>query len=215
VVAKRLYVSPPNGDMLYHRMELPANEETASYVAPVGGTITLSTQFLYAPPPGLHLAEIGGRVLVAVGNRLYVSEPYAPELFDPRRVYAFTGRITLVAPVDDGVYLGTEGQIVWLPGKDPSTWVHQPRAAYGAIAGTLAYGDASEVSDGLSGPAAYFATTAGICVGVNGGSFRNLTDGRFAYPATKEGAGVVRTSRGSIQYVATLHGAAEAGNTAF
>lgn len=215
VIAKRLYVSPPNGAHLYQQAVLAAAEETATYTAPVIGTLVLATQFLSAPPPGQHLGYFAGRTLVAAGNRLYVSEPYAPELFDLRRSYPFTGRISLVAPVEDGVYLGTEGQIVWLPGKDPATWVHQPRASYGAIAGTLAYGNAEDVGEGLTGPAAYFATAEGLCVGLNGGSFRNLTNGRFVYPATKEGAGVVRGSRGSNQYVTTLRGVGEAGNTAF
>lgn len=215
VVGKRLYVSPPNGDLLYEQMFLAADEETATLVSYRAGTLALATQFLSAPPPGEHLAYFAGRVLLARSNWLYPSEPFAPELFDLRRTYSFTGRITLVAPVDDGVYLGTEGQIVWLPGKDPEKWEYLPRAAYGAIAGTLAYGDAEDVAEGATGPAVYFASTEGVCVGLNGGVFRNLTGERFNYPVTSVGAGLVRKSRGSVQYLATLKGAAVAGNTAF
>lgn len=215
VIAKRLYVSPMNGDLLYEQMVLEAAQETATLISARSGTLTLATQFLSAPPAGQHLASFAGRILLVVGSRLYASEPYAPELFDHRRVYSFGGQITLVAPVEDGVYLGTEGQIVWLPGKDPAAWVYQPCASYGAIAGTLAYGDAKDVVEGAKGPAAYFASADGICVGLNGGTFRNLTGERFNYPVTLEGAGLVRKSRGSVQYLATLRGTAVGGNTAF
>jgi hypothetical protein len=215
VVSKRLYVSPTNGDLLYQRMDLDTDEETATYVMTVGGTLALTTQFLSAPPPGEHLAAFAGRILMAVGSRLHVSEPYAHELFDPRRVYPFTSRITLVAPVEDGVYLGTESQIVWLPGKDPAAWDFRPVAAVGVIPGTLAYGDASDLGGEATGPAAFFASTDGVYVGLNSGAVRNLTADRFAYPAQQVGAGLVRKSRGSTQYLATLKGAAVNGNTAY
>jgi hypothetical protein len=211
---KRLYVSPADGDMMYVLLVLLNEETQASYHIERTGTVPLATQFLVPAPAGWHLAVIGGRVLVAAGNRLYPSEPFAPELFDLRRGVPFASRITLVAPLDDGVYLGTESEIAWLPGNDPAKWAYQPRADYGAIPGTLAYGQAGDVVE-AEGPAAFFATTQGICVGLNGGVLINLTNDRFNYPVMDEGSAVVRDSGGSVQYVATLKGTERPGNTAF
>jgi hypothetical protein len=215
IAEKRLYVSPPDGDRMYLQMVLPPSTEEATLTDYRHGTVALATQFLSAPPPADMLAYFNGHILVASGSRLYPSEPYAPELFDWRRAQPFASRITLVAPVEDGVYLGTEGQIIFLAGKDPASWVFQPKFSYGVIPGTLAYGDAADLGGEMKGPAAMFATADGIVAGLNGGTIVNLTSDRFRYPVTKLGAGIVRGSDGVTQYVATLQGAGTTDNTAF
>jgi len=214
ISSKRLYLSPPDGDRMYLQMVLTPDSEEASVVDYRHGTVALATQFLTAPPAGTILAYFNGHVLVASGSRLYPSEPYALELFDYRRAQPFGSPITLVAPVTDGVYLGTEGQIIYLAGKDPATWVFQPKFSVGAIPGTLAYTDAANVDEGQTGLAAIFATADGICAGLSGGSIRDLTNDRFRYPVTKVGAAMVRGSDGIVQYVATLKGAGTVNNTA-
>jgi hypothetical protein len=179
------------------------------------GTLPLATQFLSPALPGTHLAAFAGYVLLARGETLYRSEPYAPELFDLRKGLSFSARITLVAPVSDGVYLGTETSVIWLPGRDPEKWTEELRFDYGAIPGTLAYTSAEEIADERQGPAAVFATTGGICAGLAGGSVFNLTGARFNYPVMDEGAAVVRDTQGLAQYLVTLRGTERPGNTAF
>jgi hypothetical protein len=215
VTHKRLYVSPVNGDALWLLMVLPNAATAATYTVERTGTTPLTTQFLSPALPGRHLAAFSGHVLLARGSILYRSEPFAPELFDLRKGLPFAARITLVAPVDDGVFLGTESAILWLPGRDPDKWTEQPRLDYGAIPGTLAYTSAEELSEQGQGPAAVFATTRGICAGLPGGSVLNLTAARFNYPIMDEGAAVVRDSRGTVQYLVTLRGTERPGNTAF
>lgn len=215
VTYKRLYVSPVNGDALWLLMALPNAATDATYTVERTGTLPLTTQFLSPALPGTHLAAFSGHLLLARGATLYRSEPFAPELFDLRKGLPFPARITLVAPVDDGVYLGTEVGVIWLPGRDPEKWIEQPRLDYGAIPGTLAYTSAEEISDQRQGPAAVFATTKGICAGLAGGSILNLTAARFNYPVMDEGAAVVRDSRGTVQYLVTLRGTERPGNTAF
>jgi hypothetical protein len=162
-----------------------------------------------------HIAYANGRMLVAIGPRLYCSEPYAPELFDPRRSWPFLDRITMVAPLEDGTWLGTRSQIIWLPNAEPEKWQFVLKAPYGVISGTAYEDSLASVGDGSGkGRAVFFATTQGLCVGTTGGQMSNFTEGRFAYPIQERGAGIVRRHRGMTQYLTTLHGAEVAGNVA-
>ena len=211
---KRLYVSPVNGDKLYLLMTLPAAATDATYTTERTGTLPLSTQFLSPALAGSHIAEFSGHVLVARGSTLYRSEPFSPELFDLRKGLPFSSPITLVAPVEDGVYLGTTTSVIWLPGRNPAEWREVRRLGYGVIPGTLVYAQADDIND-QQGQAAVFATHQGICAGFDGGSVVNLTGDRFNYPVMDEGAAAVREVGGMIQYLVTLRGTERAGNTAF
>lgn len=215
VVSVRLYITPVNGDQMYSIMLLPNGTTTARYEVDQIGDLPLQTQFLFPAPAGIHLAVLSGFALVARDNILYPSEPWAMELFDPRKAVPVTKRITLVAPVADGLYLGSENEIGWLDGLDPAKWSFVRKADYGAIPGTLAYSPLNHFVPGSAGTTAVFASTKGLCLGAPGGQFQNLTQDRFNYPAMDEGAGVIREMGGSIQYVVTLKGTERPANVAF
>lgn len=215
VVAKNLYVSPVNGDMLYRVQTLESDATTATYPFEIQGTIPLATQFKQPPIAGQLIAEFSGRVLLARGRRLHVTEPYAHELMDLRRGFSMASRIVLLAPVDDGVYLGTGSEVIFLPGNDPAKWEYKAKLGYGAIPGTVAYVNAEDLGPELSGEAAIFATKEGVCVGFPGGTIKNLTKERFQYPLADRGAAVVRKHGGMIQYLMVLEGTETAANSAF
>lgn len=68
-------------------------------------------------PAGRLLAFWRGRALVAVGDVLYASQPNRWEAFNPLRDFKQLGApITLVQPVDDGIYVGTEQELAFLAG---------------------------------------------------------------------------------------------------
>ena len=215
VAHKIVYATSVGGQTLY-RAGLIANADTTYAIREVRtGASPLVTQFLSLPPAGDHIAYWNGWMLVAQGARLYPSEAYAPELFDLRKAVPLLDRITMVAPVRDGVWLGTNSQVLWLTGDSPETWKYRAVADYGVIPGALAYADSELLAGGTPGEQiAFFATKRGLCVGHIGGAFANLTAERFAYPVQERGAAVVRRHRGIVQLVATLQGAEIAGNAA-
>ena len=178
----------------------------------------LTTQHLSPPPAGEYIAYSNSHMLVAVDSALYPSEPFAPELFDYRKRVPFLSAITMVAPLNnesDGVWIGTEDEIVWLSGATPETWTYLTKADYGVIPGTQAYADGEVLGDG-SGTGAqcvFFMTKNGVCAGMTGGRLLNMTQERFAIPAMDTGAGVVRKHRGTIQYVSVLQGVEAAANS--
>ena len=215
VVAKAVYVSTRNGSALF-RAGLITNATTTFAIRELGDPAApLQTQFLSAPPAGECVGYFNGYMIVARENRLYPSEAYAPELFDPRKAVPFLDRITMVAPLADGVWIGTDSEALWLSGATPEQWQYVQRADYGVIPGTASYADGEFLGDGSAAgeETVYFATKRGICVGREGGRLMNLTESRFAFPAQPVGAGVCRRHRGAIQYLCTLNGPETAANT--
>lgn len=218
VTHKVVYVSDRDGETLFRYAVLDTAETTFAVREERPGTVALATQFLVSPNilgAIEHIAYANGRMLVSVGNRLYCSEPYAPELFDPRKSWPFLDAISMVTPLEDGTWLGTKSEVIWLPNAEPEKWQFMSKAPYGVIPGTAYLDTAATIGDGSGkGPAVYFATSQGLCAGMNGGQMVNFTEGRFQYPMQPRGAGIVRRHRGMVQYLTTLRGAEVAGNVA-
>jgi hypothetical protein len=215
VVTKNLYISPVNGDKMYRVQVLPAAATTASYYVEVMGRKPLETQFLQPPPAGQIIFEYHGRIYVVRGRRIHHTEVYAPELLDMRRGFTMPGSIVAAFAVSDGVWVWTGTEGVFLPGDDPTKFEYKPKVKYGAISGTVAYGNAENIDNAMEGVAALVATSQGVVACLNGGTMKNLTKDRFAYPVTQQGAGVVRDYGGMNQYLLVLEGSTTAGNTAF
>lgn len=215
VVFKRIYISDVNGDQLYATLNLPADVTEATYVEPRRGTLPLATQFLSRPAAGTLLGHFAGHILLARGNTLYRTETYGPELFDYRKGLPTPGRVTLVAPMDDGVYLGTDDEIFWLNGRNPAEWRLDRKDVHGAVYGTAAYGPADDVAEGQNGQVVIFVGTKGIVAALNGGTLLSLTEERFSFPLMAEGSAIIRHFGGTIQYVVTLRGAEGISNVAF
>lgn len=216
VTHKVIYATSAGGETFF-RAGVIDNSTTAFVIREVRmGVSPLLTQFLSPPPAGTFIAQWKGWMLVAKDNRLYPSEVYAPELFDLRKSIPFLDKITMIAPVKGGVWIGTNSQILWMEGDAPEKWMFRVVAEYGVIPHTLAFGDGDALGDGSAAgdPVAFFASKQGLCVGRSDGSFANVTQARFAYPIQERGAGIVRRHRGTVQYLTTFQGTETAGNIA-
>jgi hypothetical protein len=224
VSGKMLYVSAANGKELYRIALLPAN--AASY-AHMNGTsdlgASLETQFVEPAPAG-ELVEIhAGRAYVVDGNVVWYSDPYSLERF--RRgdnFLQFPDRVTMFAAVDDGVFVSTHSGVWFLAGYDPADMKSAELIlGYGAIQGSAVKFEAGEETAGDSAdrkaeqptrPAVMFTTPRGIVIGYSGGAIRNATEENYSFPDAQRGAGLLRLTRGYIQYVATLQGTGVAQN---
>ena len=215
VVMKRLYISPANDDTMYRALQLAPDETTATFYDRTPLLAPLTTQHLRPPVAGRPLAAHNARVYVADGAVLRYTEPQAPELMDIRKGFHMPEEITIVAPVKDGIYVGTRERLVFLPGDDPAKFSYDEARMYGAVPGTLAYFNAEDFDPAAKDLAAVFMTTEGIVVGLNGGIIKNMTRDRWAFPVQARGAGVVRSHGGMIQYLTALEGTETSGNTAF
>lgn len=214
VAQKALYLTRPNGDKLTRYALVPAASSTLLVVEDREPGVDLRTQFLGPPPAGDVVALFNGFLLVAAGDAIYPSEPFAPELFDLRKRYSMPERITTLACMTNGVHCGTTERNAWLGGMTPQEWTYTETAAYGAIAGSVARVSKSHIGKGEGRDVAAIVMTArGICLLGDSGEFRNLTDPRFAYDVSADrGASLVRRHNGMNQYIGVMRGVTVAGN---
>lgn len=204
---KAIYLSRPNGAELYRAMIVSAATTSATYSGDTTGLgPLLDTQWKQNPPAGACLAEHNGSILIGVGHHVLFTSPYRHDLVDPVRMsYRFDSCVRLLAPVQGGVYVGTDTEIVWFAGDDIANASPDVKATYGAVPGTLGYVDGAFLgTTQLSGRAALFATKEGICAGGQGGQFVNLSFDRYAYPESEFGAGVVYKQDGRDRFIAAL-----------
>ncbi len=210
VATKAVYLSTPNGDLLYHALEV-ANAVTAAIYTndTLELTLPLETQSLSAPPPGHLLGYHRGRMFVALGDTLFYSEPAAYEWFDLRRYLSFDSRITLFAPIEDrdypGIFVATETSTGWLQGADADAFKYVQTADYGAVPGTVSYVDGSLLAQGASGARMLpvWLSTQGICAGMPGGQVQNLTRAKYRFEA--QGSGCALFKPESAQFIAVAN----------
>ena len=135
---KILYVSAQNGDVLYRATTLFNNVTSAVFN---GGELRspLSTQFKQQAPAGHLVSYFDGYMYVASDKFILYSDTYGYELFDMRDYLPFDSMVTMFAPVQDGVFIGTENRIYFVQGKDPKQFILTIKANYGVVANTLSY----------------------------------------------------------------------------
>ena len=119
---KLVYRTTQNGDVLYLAASLP--EAITSYTLGNSEVGRMPETRNLAPLPTGHIVRYWrGRLLVASGNTVYFSEPMRYGLHSPREGFVqFASRVTMISPVDGGVFVGNESGVVFLTGTKPTDW---------------------------------------------------------------------------------------------
>jgi hypothetical protein len=188
-----LYLSQANGQTLHQAAIVDV--EAAQYTYTGGErALPLATQWLDAPPAGHALALLHGRIYIAVGEFLYATAALSYEHCDLRDFHAFDGTpIQILAPVTDGLFVGTERAVYFLRGNVFSTQSKVEKLATGAVRGSVAFGDGEAVTGRreLAGQGVVLFTTAeGVMLGLPDGSVSQLTRERYTMRQTGMGAAV-------------------------
>jgi len=161
------------------------------------------------PPTATSLAYLNGRIYLASDNMLWATELFLYGLVDKTRNFIqFESKITGLAHVQDGIYVGTETGVYFLTGA--FTEMRRIKVTDAAmIPGSVVYTRTDAISDkapALAG-VAFFLTTDGLCVGLPGGVCNNLTQARYLFPETGYMASMFRFQDGIAQYVGVLDNA--------
>lgn len=194
-----LYVSPLNGDTLFYVMTTSASSFTFS-VTPIAFGRQLDLVGLLPIPPGSIVRYYHGRLLTATPQQLCYSEPFAYWLYNPLRNRIPLAGLTLVEPVEGGLYLATEDKTWWLPGAD----IDQPERLveilpYGAVRGAVTRSDNSNQ--------VLWFSKRGLVVGDAQGQVKNLQESTLAVRPGRTGAMLLREEDGMRQAVASVFGA--------
>lgn len=200
-----VYLSSHNDDGLYL-----AGTTTGTSFAFAGKNDALvlpcRTEDFGPSPEGATITALWrGRVLTADGSTLWASVPHAHEHFDEERDFKqFSAPITLVQPVDDGVFVGTTTELAFLAG-DAFDELSYRCVLDGPVvlgSGVSVPGEMiSNEDQGMSGSAMVCIAKRMLVAGGNGGQVVLMTLGRYETSAT-EVAATFRVKNGIPQYIA-------------
>lgn len=130
----RMYLTPPDGDVLYLAEEFDA-VFTQYAVSVYPGGAPCETLHLAYMPGGQFVRAYGGRLFVAHGDTLWFSEAFRPHLTAPRHNFVrFVGTIRFVEFVAGGAYVGDDRGVWWLAGEDPTKYILSPVSDAVAVA---------------------------------------------------------------------------------
>lgn len=174
------------------------NDDTAYLAATTAGTTasfssgneTLVTpcksDFCYPAPAGVLTAFWRGRTLIALGNLLIASRPQQWELFDLRKEFKqLPGDLTLVQPVDGGIWVGTDTELAFLSGTTFDDLVYHKRAEGRVVLGSGVAVDAKRFKGEAVGQAMVCIADGYVCAGMPDGGFAPLTMDRYRTDATE------------------------------
>jgi hypothetical protein len=168
-----LYLTTPDGEDLY----LYGTASVASTLS-IGGPPTkrrATKEYLDPMPGGDIVRYFNGRLYLADGPWLWISEPLDYGLFDARGGYMTFGEsITMLEPVDDGVYVGFVDKTLFLRGEGPGKFVQVDTSQRGAVlhsgSSVLAdFFDPNLVPD-RGKPVAVWLSEAGVAIGRQNGA---------------------------------------------
>lgn len=176
---------------------------------------------LLGPPPlATEIAYWRGRIWMAQGNMLWATELYLYNYVDKTRTFfQFESDIQMIAPVDDGMYVGTEKALYFCSGSLAELKrevVLSTRAVPGSkvtCPASVSHPDARR-GDIPEHEGVLFATDAGMCFGSLGGRLYNLTQKSVLFPSAIQGAGLLREMDGVTSYVAALDSGGDPANSA-
>ena len=190
----RLYLTRQNGGELNRGEDYPVG--TSHVVIPLLPAPGAPAKFhnLAPMPGGSYLRYWRGRLLTASGNVLRFSEPMAYHLHDPRHGFVqFPQRITFVAPVETGIWVGQVDHVAFLAGASPDDMAMQRKKSRPPVPGSAVLVDSEqmgEISQGGQVTAVWLADN-GYVIGSSAGALIEPHANKLAGISATQGASVV------------------------
>jgi hypothetical protein len=164
----------------------------------------LKGKLLGKPPLATALAQMSGRIYLAQGRVLWVTELFKFDYVDKTKGFQqYESDITVLAPVTDGMFVGTGNAIYFLRGSY-NEMVRTDALNAGALPGSVVYVEPQYLPQGVADQsrlAILVMTTSGLYAGLDGGRMVSLTQGRFEFPDATRLSGMLRHQDGISQYV--------------
>lgn len=190
-----VYVSPTNSGTLYRYGVFPAASPRLAVTRSAHLT-PCPVEDRYAMSPGLCLGFRNGVLLSASGSVVRYSEPFQPMLAHPEQMWLFESDVRVIAPADDGWFIGT-AENHWFISYDDSGAARRRRAAgYGAPRQNPAF-----TADSAAPP--IWMTDQGLVQGQPGGALREVTRDAITVGEHAQAAVAYRESQGIRQFLAS------------
>lgn len=205
--AIRVYMTHPDGEAFFWAKDLTPGQSVTTLTAMPNGK-QLETQFMEPVPVGHIVRSYSGHLLSARDNVLYYSQALRFGLCNIAQDYfEFESRITMVRPVENGIYVSTERRTHFLAGNAPAEFTRSSVHHHGAIEGTDAEVPANifpfeALETGTVG--VWWSTSGAMVIGFPNGQIQLVRDGELSLPDYARGATMLREEDGVRQLVSTL-----------
>lgn len=167
------------------------------------GLVDPVREFKLPLPAGQLIERYKARLFVARGKTLYISDPLS-DYYDTRQGYKlFPEDIRLLRAVDEGLYVG-DSKVYWMGGDTLDEFSLKEAYSARPIMFTDLRVDGQHVGDGVKGKLAMWTGENGICLGDNAGHVINLTEARYTFTSTGQGAAFIRDVSNVRHYINTL-----------
>ena len=147
------------------------------------------------PPAGDRIAFYRGRMIIANNNDkcLYFSEPLNFGCFDLVRGFVmFDSGFTMIAPLDNGVFISTESGVFFMAGQSYKEMEMKKVNDFPAVPGTDVIFELSGINPEMTGRAVCFVSkTRGICMGLDTGGVTSITQDKVIVPNGSSGCSVI------------------------
>jgi len=155
-----------------------------------------TTREFYPAPVGNHIEYWLGMMWIAIGNIVYVSEPYAIGKYNlAKKFFLFGADIVMMKGVEGGIWISTNEEIGFIRKADlfkDLTWIAKPsRRPAHEWSVNCQLVDLSDSILKLPGESAMWSSDDGLCVGTEDGRIIVVTEDKLIYPTGATGATVV------------------------
>ncbi len=176
----RVFVTDPDGSRLQEFGTFPIGTLEAD-IASVSALLGEPRfRHMDVMPSGLYLALWQGRLVTARRNVLHFSEPMALHINDPRHGFIqMPQRITFVAPVDGGLWVGQVDHVAFLAGQDVRGLTLSRRRCEPPVPGSAVIVDGSIAKEAGGRPAAAWLAGNGHVLGMPDGALIEPRRGRI------------------------------------
>ena len=206
--AFRIYITDPNGEVFHRAEEVPAVFPSYTIAQTATGG-DCDTQFLTPMPAGEFITWLGGRLYTAKLGTLYFSEALRPHLHNrAHNAIPFSGFISFVEAVTDGLYVGDSRGVWFLSGTDPTKFVLKLVSPHRAVrrSGTkVGPGFFPEKKVPSTNPVALWLGVTGYVVGMDGGATVELQPERVKVPTGLVGRTTILGRKGMKQAVTPVN----------
>lgn len=209
-------ISTQNGDTLYRHSAIPLGTSTFVIRDLRDNMTPLNSFNVFTAPVGTLVRYYKGRSYIVQDNVLWYSEPFSYEWFRLQSGYFhFEDDIVDVAPMEDGIYVGTTTRIYWLQGSDPAEMRAIEKEPVVMVRGTISKVDGSSIfiEQAPLGYKKLVMTNEGIFALFNQGFLVNTTYRNVNFPFTNnQGASSFFKESGISKYIVTMPETKESNN---
>lgn len=210
-----VYITSADGDILRQADVIPAVFPTYDVAEDAQGGMC-DTQFMSPMPAGDMVRWHNRRLYTAKYDVLSFSEAHNPHLFTlAHNTIKFSGWISFIEPVVDGIYVGDSRGVWFLGGGDPTKFTMQRVSVHRAVHRSSVLVPSRNFPEKMvqsDAPVAVWLSTAGYIVGMQGGTIVELHPDRVQVPAGLLGRSTFLLRDGRKQLVTTVNSTTTAAN---